>query len=62
MALLGVLKVCVCCAVAEYNSLRLVYTLVLSLFFGTAFWQMGQRKETRNDVLTIMGSLFVASM
>lgn len=43
----------VCCA-AEYNTLRACFIFVMALFFGTAFWQMGERKSSRNDILTVM--------
>ena len=33
------------CARAEYNSIRFVFTLLIALFFGTAFWQMGSRRS-----------------
>ena len=29
---------------AEYNSVRLIFTILIALFFGTAFWQMGLRR------------------
>jgi ABC-type multidrug transport system ATPase subunit len=46
----------------EYNTLRVCFVLVMSLFFGTAFWQMGERKTTRNDILTIAGAMFISTM
>jgi len=46
----------------EYNSVRLIFTVLIALFFGTAFWQMGMRRSNRTDVLTIMGALFAATM
>ena len=48
------------CVTAEYNTLRVCFVLVMSLFFGTAFWQMGERKSTRNDILTIAGAMFIS--
>lgn len=30
---------------AEYNSVRLIFTVLIALFFGTAFWQMGLRRR-----------------
>jgi len=32
-------------------------SLLQALFFGTAFWQMGLRRETRTDILTVMVTL-----
>lgn len=32
-----------CCA--EYNSVRLIFTVLIALFFGTAFWNMGMRRR-----------------
>jgi len=32
---------------AEYNSIRFVFTLLIALFFGTAFWQMGSRRSVK---------------
>jgi len=29
---------------AEYNSVRIIFTVMIALFFGTAFWQMGLRR------------------
>lgn len=51
-----------CCCAAEYNTLRVCFIFVMALFFGTAFWQMGERKSSRTDIFTIMGSLFISTM
>ena len=32
---------------AEYNSIRFVFTLLIAVFFGTAFWQMGSRRRVQ---------------
>jgi hypothetical protein len=45
---------------AEYNTLRVCFVFVMALFFGTAFWQMGERKSNRNDILTIAGAMFIS--
>lgn len=50
----------VLCPAAEYNTLRVCFVFVMALFFGTAFWQMGQRKSSRNDILTIAGAMFIS--
>ena len=34
---------------AEYNSVRLIFSVLIALFFGTAFWQMGMRRYECRD-------------
>jgi uncharacterized membrane protein len=48
------------CPAAEYNTLRVCFVFLMALFFGTSFWQMGQRKSNRNDILTIAGAMFIS--
>jgi hypothetical protein len=47
------------CPAAEYTTLRVCFIFVMALFFGTAFWQMGERNSNRNDIYTIMGAIFM---
>ncbi|XP_024525813.1 ABC transporter G family member 31 [Selaginella moellendorffii] len=43
-----------------YNVVRLFFTLVCALIFGSIFWGVGRHRETQQDVFNAMGVLFAA--
>ncbi|XP_072965196.1 ABC transporter G family member 31 isoform X1 [Typha angustifolia] len=44
----------------QYTAVRFFYTVVISLMFGTICWQFGSRRETQQDILNAMGSMYAA--
>ncbi|KAF1894840.1 hypothetical protein Lal_00028284 [Lupinus albus] len=45
-----------------YNAMRIVFTIISALTFGTIFWDVGQKRDTTQQVLVIMGALFCACL
>ncbi|XP_024525458.1 ABC transporter G family member 31 [Selaginella moellendorffii] len=43
-----------------YNVVRLFFTFVCALIFGSIFWGVGKHRETQQDVFNVMGVLFGA--
>uniref|UniRef100_A0A0D9XIH8 ABC transporter domain-containing protein n=1 Tax=Leersia perrieri TaxID=77586 RepID=A0A0D9XIH8_9ORYZ len=46
----------------EYNVVRLFFTSVAALIFGSIFWNVGMKRESTEDILLIMGSLYSACL
>lgn len=46
----------------DYNLVRLFFTFISALFFGTIYWQCGMKIETKNDLLKVMGALYGATL
>ncbi|XP_077238697.1 pleiotropic drug resistance 3 isoform X4 [Tasmannia lanceolata] len=44
----------------KYNVVRLFFTTMCALILGTVFWNIGSKRETVQDLFTIMGALFAA--
>eukprot|EP01018_Ginkgo_biloba_P026515 Gb_28917 [translate_table: standard] len=44
----------------QYNVVRLIFTMVCALLFGTIFWNMGRNTKKQQDVMNAMGSMFGA--
>ena len=42
--------------------MRYVFTIVLALIIGAVYWHLGQRRQTEDDVLNILGVIFVAQI
>ncbi|KAJ7568416.1 hypothetical protein O6H91_01G032000 [Diphasiastrum complanatum] len=42
----------------HYCVVRMFFTFVCSLIFGTIFWDKGSKKNTAQDVLNVMGAMF----
>ncbi|XP_020221803.1 ABC transporter G family member 31 [Cajanus cajan] len=45
-----------------YNAMRLFFTIICALIFGTIFWDIGTKRETTQQVYVIMGALFSACL
>ncbi|XP_062085164.1 ABC transporter G family member 31 [Humulus lupulus] len=45
-----------------YNAIRLVFTAVSALIFGSVFWNIGSRRESTQDLFMVMGALYAATM
>ncbi|KAE8728223.1 Pleiotropic drug resistance protein 3 [Hibiscus syriacus] len=43
-----------------YTAVRLFFTTVIALMFGTLFWDLGTRTEKRQDLVNAMGSMYAA--
>ncbi|KAF0930606.1 hypothetical protein E2562_033770 [Oryza meyeriana var. granulata] len=46
----------------EYNVVRLFFTSVAALIFGSIFWNVGMKRESTEDLLLIMGALYAACL
>ncbi|XBI06754.1 ABC transporter G family member 51 [Aegilops tauschii subsp. strangulata] len=46
----------------EYNVVRLFYTAIASLIFGSIFWNVGMKRETTGDLYLVMGALYSACL
>ncbi|KAJ7522660.1 hypothetical protein O6H91_18G021400 [Diphasiastrum complanatum] len=42
----------------HYCVVRMFFTLICSLIFGTIFWDRGSKRETAQQVLNVMGAMF----
>ncbi|KAK7289806.1 hypothetical protein RIF29_03766 [Crotalaria pallida] len=45
-----------------YNAMRMIFTILSAVMFGTIFWDIGQKRETTQQVIVIMGALFCACL
>ncbi|KAI4379291.1 hypothetical protein MLD38_005609 [Melastoma candidum] len=43
-----------------YTAVRLWFTIVIALIFGSIFWNIGQKTSTRQDLMNAMGSMYTA--
>ncbi|KAG8643795.1 hypothetical protein MANES_11G067100v8 [Manihot esculenta] len=43
-----------------YTAVRLLFTTVIALMFGTMFWDLGSKKTKRQDLFNAMGSMYAA--
>ncbi|KAE8718417.1 Pleiotropic drug resistance protein 3 [Hibiscus syriacus] len=43
-----------------YTAVRLLFTTVIALMFGTLFWDLGTRTKKRQDLVNAMGSMYAA--
>ncbi|KAJ6324763.1 hypothetical protein OIU76_011955 [Salix suchowensis] len=44
----------------EYNLTRFIFMIVSSLLFGIVFWQKGREINNEQDLISILGSMYVA--
>lgn len=44
----------------QYIAVRFFYTVIISLMFGTICWRFGSKRETQQDILNAMGSMYAA--
>ncbi|XP_061368731.1 ABC transporter G family member 31-like [Gastrolobium bilobum] len=46
----------------QYNAMRLIFTVISALIFGSVFWDIGSKRESTQQVIVIMGALFSACL
>ncbi|XP_021653514.2 pleiotropic drug resistance protein 1 [Hevea brasiliensis] len=44
----------------SYTAVRLLFSTVIALMFGTMFWDLGSKKTNRQDLFNAMGSMYAA--
>ncbi|XP_071738064.1 ABC transporter G family member 35-like isoform X1 [Rutidosis leptorrhynchoides] len=42
----------------DYNLVRNFYTLAAALMLGTVFWKIGKKRQTNNNLTTIIGAMY----
>ncbi|KAG5122607.1 hypothetical protein JHK84_040947 [Glycine max] len=45
-----------------YNAMRLYFTTISALIFGTIFWDIGSKRESTQELFVVMGALYSACM
>ncbi|KOM41952.1 hypothetical protein LR48_Vigan04g215000 [Vigna angularis] len=43
-----------------YSAVRLLFTTIIALLFGTIFWDIGSKRQRRQDIFNAMGSMYAA--
>ncbi|MQL95669.1 hypothetical protein Taro_028335 [Colocasia esculenta] len=43
-----------------YTAVRMLFTIIIALTFGTTFWDLGSRRERKQDLFNAMGSMYAA--
>ncbi|PNY06096.1 pleiotropic drug resistance protein 1-like [Trifolium pratense] len=43
-----------------YSAVRLLFTTIVALLFGTIFWDIGSKRGRRQDIFNAMGSMYAA--
>ncbi|KAG7637916.1 ABC transporter G family member 31 [Arabidopsis thaliana] len=46
----------------EYNLVRLVFTTIAAFILGTVFWDIGSKRTSSQDLITVMGALYSACL
>jgi hypothetical protein len=46
----------------QYNTVRYIITILIGLFFGSAFWAVGSNRGNVTNVFNIMGALYAATL
>ncbi|XP_057870079.1 ABC transporter G family member 36 isoform X2 [Cryptomeria japonica] len=46
----------------DYNLVRLFFTFISALFFGTIYWQLGTKIHAQDDLFTVMGALYGSTL
>ncbi|CAK9224005.1 unnamed protein product [Sphagnum troendelagicum] len=44
----------------DYNLVRLIFTFVAALLFGTIFWDLGKKTDKQANLFSVMGSMYGA--
>ncbi|GAV88717.1 ABC_tran domain-containing protein/ABC2_membrane domain-containing protein/PDR_assoc domain-containing protein [Cephalotus follicularis] len=44
----------------QYTAVKFFYTVVISLMLGTICWKFGSKRDTQQDLINAMGSMYVA--
>lgn len=67
----GVLEQCKACLWKQhwsywrnpyYNAVRLMFTTVVAVMFGTIFWNLGSKRGTVQNLTDIMGAMYAATL
>ncbi|WCJ30204.1 ABC transporter G family member 39 [Euphorbia peplus] len=45
---------------SSYSAVRLLFTIVIALLFGTIFWNLGAKRGKAQDLFNAMGSMYAA--
>ncbi|KAK7275991.1 hypothetical protein RIF29_17120 [Crotalaria pallida] len=45
-----------------YNAVRLIFTAISALIFGTVFWDVGTKRSSTQDLMVVMGALYSACL
>ncbi|KAL0291437.1 UNVERIFIED_CONTAM: Pleiotropic drug resistance protein 1 [Sesamum radiatum] len=43
-----------------YSAVRILYTAFLALMFGSMFWDLGSKRDTEQDLINAMGSMYAS--
>ncbi|XP_050384707.1 pleiotropic drug resistance protein 1-like isoform X3 [Argentina anserina] len=43
-----------------YNAVRILFTIIIGLMFGTMFWNLGSKTKRKQDLLNAMGCMYTA--
>ncbi|GFS44954.1 pleiotropic drug resistance 12 [Actinidia rufa] len=43
-----------------YTAVRLIFTTIIAVMFGTIFWDLGSKRERKQDLFNAMGSMYAA--
>ncbi|KAL8118570.1 pleiotropic drug resistance protein 1-like [Apium graveolens] len=46
----------------SYTAVRFIFTIAISLIFGTMFWDLGNKINSRQDLFNAMGSMYAACL
>ncbi|XP_063937326.1 pleiotropic drug resistance protein 1-like isoform X1 [Daucus carota subsp. sativus] len=46
----------------SYTAVRFIFTIAISLIFGTMFWDLGNKINSRQDLFNAMGSMYSACL
>ncbi|CAA6672703.1 unnamed protein product [Spirodela intermedia] len=46
----------------SYTAIRIFFTTISALLFGTIFWRLGRRRSTRQDLFNAVGALYASVM
>ncbi|KAI5058624.1 hypothetical protein GOP47_0026794 [Adiantum capillus-veneris] len=46
----------------DYNCTRFLFSLICALLFGTVFWNVGQKQNSEQELLNVMGAMYGAVM
>ncbi|XP_024532572.1 ABC transporter G family member 29 [Selaginella moellendorffii] len=44
----------------DYNCVRLIFTLIAALLYGSIFWKRGEKTGAQGDLFTVMGAMYGA--
>ncbi|XP_078168189.1 ABC transporter G family member 36-like isoform X6 [Carex rostrata] len=46
----------------SYTAIRFFFTVLIALFLGSMFWQLGKKRTTQVDLLNSLGSMYTATL